>query len=586
MPRKPLTDAELHDAAIKGDWKAIRKLKDRVVKHPERANLQGAGKDAAVPLSRLVGGAKDLIGYDPNVGAEAFYFDFTEAARVVEFFHNRLTHVEGTLALQPLRLEPWQQCILVNLVAWKRADGTRRYRQTFILVPRKNGKTTLAAGIVLYLLYCGDELGQRLFSAAADRDQASLIYETCKSMILQDPGLGVGAKTLDSTKRIEYARTNSFFKSLTSEAGTKRGVNPSCAILDEIVAMKDAEMVRILRTAMGSRAEPLEVGITTADFEQPSVCNRLHDLARKIAENPTLDLAFLPVVFEAGKDDDWTSPEVWAKVNPNLGVSVTLEYLERECKLAIEMPSEQNTFKREHLNIRTSSNVVWMPLEAWDKCGQRVDPEALKGRPCFAGLDLASTKDLTALVLLFPGDGNAVLPFYWVPRSTVQYREARFLVPSYAQWEGEELLEVTPGPVCDYAYVRRTMNELAGLYAFQGVAYDRKFSGYLITELAGDGFEMVSFGQGYYSMSGPSKQLEKLVLSEKLRHGGHPILRWNCGNTMVEMDPAGGIKPSRVASGPQNKIDGIVALVMALGLAIETEDPGPCVYEERGLLTI
>jgi len=278
------------------------------------------------------------------------------------------------------------------------------------------------------------------------------------------------------------------------------------------------------------------------------------------------DSAFLPAIFEASQEDPWDSPATWRKANPNLGVSVAEDFLARECERAKESPEFLNTFKRLYLNLRTASDVAWLPKETWDGCAGAVDPEALRGHRCYAGLDLASTQDLTALVLVFPDDGNAVLPFFFVPEETARKREAKALKPSYVAWKQHGFMQFTPGNVCDYSFVRAKVKELAAAYDIREIAYDPWGAQQLATDLQGDGLKLTQMRQGFASLSAPSKELEKLLLGGQMRHGGHPVLRWCAANVMVETDAAGNIKPSKAKSG--DKIDGIVALVMALGLSI------------------
>jgi phage terminase large subunit-like protein len=289
------------------------------------------------------------------------------------------------------------------------------------------------------------------------------------------------------------------------------------------------------------------------------------------------------VLYEAALDDEWTSPKVWARVNPNLGVSISEEYLERECRRAKEQPAYVNTFKRLHLNIKTQAEVLWLPMERWDACEDEFHPDDLEGKECWAGLDLASTTDLTAFVLYFPEDGNRVLPFFWVPREGALQRERRDRVP-YTAWAREGHLTLTEGNVCDYDAVRARINELGEMFDIKEIAFDRWGAQQLVTNLKEDGHEVVAFGQGYASLSAPSKELEKLILSGELQHDGHPVLRWCASNVMVEMDSAGNIKPSKKKS--TERIDGIVALVMAIGRVIVREPPFRSIYETRGLLTL
>jgi phage terminase large subunit-like protein len=296
------------------------------------------------------------------------------------------------------------------------------------------------------------------------------------------------------------------------------------------------------------------------------------------------DVGFLPVIYEALREDDWTSPEVWKKANPCLGTSISTAYLEQECRKAMELPDYENTFKRLHLNIRTEQDVRWMPLKVWDACNGAVDEAALRGESCFAALDLSSTRDITALVLLFEVGGRfKVIPYFWLPADRAAERERNDRVP-YLRWAREKLMELTPGNVVDYEFIRAKVNWLAEIYQIKEIAIDPWNAQHLATELSNDGFQMVQFRQGFASMSAPSKELEKIVLAREIDHGGHPILRWMASNVCVEQDAAGNIKPSKKKSA--EKIDGIVALVMALGRAIVQEMTKGSVYEGRGILTI
>jgi phage terminase large subunit-like protein len=287
------------------------------------------------------------------------------------------------------------------------------------------------------------------------------------------------------------------------------------------------------------------------------------------------DASFLPVIYEADPDDDWESPEVWRKANPNLGISVKEEYMARECARARESPAYLNTFLRLHLNVRTNADVAWLDVRSWDACQGPSEPREmereLEGQECFGGLDLASTDDLAALVLVFPKADNAVLSWFWCPRENAVQRERRHRVP-YLQWAREGHLTLTDGNTCDHDLIERQVVEVSGRYLLRELAFDRFGAGQVMTHLQGAGIPVVPFGQGYLSMNAPSKHLDVLVRSGRLRHGGHPVLRWMATNVMLEKDAADNWKPSKRRS--KEKIDGIVSLVMALGRAI-VADPAP-----------
>ena len=521
-----------------------------------------------------------LQGYDPLAVNDGGWFDARAADLACDFFRDCIKHVKGELAGKPFILEPWQRAIVGSIFGWKRPDGTRRYREVFIFVPRKNGKTTLVAGLIHLVAFTDNEPGAELYSAAADRDQARLVFAQAKGMIHHEPELSSRAQIY--TNAIVYP-DNVSYKAVSAEAGTKHGYNTHLAIIDELHAQPNRELVDVLQTSTGSRRQPLLIFITTSDYDREgSICNEKHDYAGKVRDGILEDNSLLPVIYEATSKDDWTDAKTWAKANPNLGVSVSWEYIEHECKRAQESPVYENTFKRLHLNIRTEQDVRWLQMAKWDQCGGDIDPLKLLGRPCFAGLDLASTTDISALVLLFPEDGNAVLPFFWIPKDTAHERERRDRVP-YLTWAREGLIEMTPGNSTDQEFIEHRIIELRAQYDMKQIAVDRWQAQYIMTNLQKHKIEVVPFGQGYQSMSGPTKELERLVLDGDLNHGGHPVMRWMASNVAVEMDPAGNYKPNKKKS--SEKIDGIVALIEALGISMLNEQT-ESVYSTRGILAL
>ena len=533
---------------------------------------------AQVDLAEII---QLIPGYDPVATAGDCVFDAAVAQKHLDFFPECLRHVKGALAGQPFMLEPWEQAIVANVFGWKRPDGTRRYRRVFVFVPRKNGKTTWAAGLVLDVMFCDGEPGAEIYSAAADRDQAALVFDQAKGMVRQEPELAKRATIY--VKSIVLKDFSASYRTVSADVKTSWGKNTHCAIVDEVHAQPTRELVDSLETSVGARRQPLLIYITTSDFERESICNELLDYAVKVRDGIIEDRGFLPVLFMASRDDDWRDPAVWAAANPNLGVSLSREYLEQECKRAQEIPAYENTFKRLHLNIKTEQAVRWLPMDAWDNCAGPVVAEALFGQPCFAGLDLATTTDIAAFVLVFPEAENAVLPFFWAPREGAEKRERRDRVP-YMTWGRDGFIELTEGNVTDYDVIRARIVELGQKYNIREIAIDRWNSTQLQTQLQGDGFEVVPFGQGFASMSAPTKELEKLVISQGIRHGGHPVLRWMASNVAVETDAAANLKPSKKAS--TEKIDGIVALVMAIGRSMVMPAAVRSVYETRGVIQL
>lgn len=515
-----------------------------------------------------------------------FYRDERAALGAVRFFERLLVHPKGPMAGKPFRLEPWQREIVEALFGEKRRDtGLRRYRRAYIEVPRGNGKSTWAAGIALLMLLADNEPAAEIFGAAADRDQARLVFEAAKSMVEDSPYLSRLVKIYRHSMVVESTR--SVYRVLSSEAYSKHGLNPHGIIFDELHAQPNRELYDVLNTAMGKRAQPLMIMITTAGYDRESICWQQHEYARQVAAGIIDDPTFYPAIWAADPEDDWTDPATWCKANPNFGVSVQPEFLRQECDAALASPSYQNTFRRLYLNQWTQQEERWIDMAAWDKCNAAL-PD-LTGRRCYGGLDLASTTDIAALVLAFPGETqNGVeepvylLPFFWIPEENALDRERRDRAP-YLTWARQGLIEMTPGNVIDYAYIRRRLNELAEMYQIVEIAYDPWNATQLSLQLQDDGLTMVEMRQGFASMSAPSKELLRLVLAGGLAHGGNAVLRWMADNVTVRQDPAGNIKPDKSKS--TSRIDGIVASIMAVGRLTLDSQP-KSIYEERGLLAI
>lgn len=553
------------------------------------SDTEDAARERTVPLDEWQLGeivhpddAITLVpGYDPHRDAEGYTFIPERAVRAVEFFHEVLTHVKGKLAGQPFYLQPWQQAVVMNAFGWYEiGSGLRRFRRVFVYVPRKNGKTTLAAGIVNYVLFCDNEPGAEIYSAAAEYKQAALVFDQVKGMVLHEPELKKRVRVYKTFKSIEYEAMNSVYRVISADADTKHGFNTHCAVIDELHAQPTPELVDVLETSTGSRDQPLIVFITTADYARESVCNTKLGYARSVRDGALPDAEFLPVIYEANESDDWTDEAVWRKSNPNYGVSLRRSYMDAECKKAAETPTYQNTFRRLHLNVVTQTETQWINLDSYDQCVIAKDQvpswESLRNVPCAAGLDLSSTRDLSSLVLFFPTKQNLIWPLFFIPLDNAHAREKKDRVP-YTTWAREGWLYMTPGNVVDYDYIRRILSgQPAGdaplvlppvieTFDLKGLAFDRWGATQLVTTLKNDGVEVVSFGQGYASMSPAAKEFEKLVVSGQASVVPNPVMRWCVNNVMVEEDAAGNIKPSKAKS--RERIDGVVAAIMAVGLA-------------------
>ena len=503
--------------------------------------------------------------------SKQYWFDEKVASKAVRFFEKHLRHSKGEWAGQPFILQPHQREEVRNIYGWKRTvDGLRKIRTVYKEVPRKEGKSTEAAGHGLYLTFADGEPGAEVYSAAADTRQASIVFDEAKLMALSSPALAERSNVF--RRRIVNKANNSFYEVLSAEAGTKYGFNAHGIIFDEMHAQPNRELWDVLRTSTGARRQPLTIIITTAGYDRESICWELHDYAIKVRDGIVKDDSFYPIIYAADEEDDWTDPVIWKKANPNLGITIKMEYLEQECAKAKESPAYQNTFRRLHLNQWTEQEERWIDMAKWDACDGAVDAEALKGRMCYAGLDLASTSDLAALVLVFPPEGEddfyCLLPRFWIPAENLHKRSLKDRV-AYDAWVRAGFITATPGNIIDFAYIRQEINDLNRDYDIAEIAFDRWGAVQLSTQLTDDNFEMVPFGQGFASMGAPTKELMGLVLGGKVAHGNHPVLRWMASNMVVKQDPAGNMKPDKGKA--RQKIDGIVAAIMGLDRAMRNE---------------
>ena len=523
------------------------------------------------------------------------------AIRALSFFEARLVHCDGEWADKPFVLLPWQRGFISELFGTLNDDGTRQYRTCYVEVPRKNGKSELGAGVALYLLTEDDEPGAQVYGAAGDKDQASIVYRVASEMVKRSPYLSGKCKIIDSTKRIIVPSTASFYRAIPADAATSHGFNASGTVVDEVHVQPNRKLIDVLTSSMGARRQPLTFYITTAGYDRHSICWELHDYAGKVKSGVIDDPTFLPVLYGAGEEDAWDDPEIWKKVNPSLGVTPKLSFLEQECRRARETPAFENTFRRLYLNQWTKQETRWLRLGAWDACSEKLDVELLEGRGCYAGLDLASTTDIAALVLVFPREEQVgevedddgitqsitrtvydVLPFFWVPGDSILERSQRDRVP-YDQWVKQGFIQATEGNVIDYKAIAAKLDDLAQTYFIHEIGFDRWGATQLTQDLQDGGLEVAPIGQGFASMSAPTKELLNLVLGKRIVHGGNPVLRWMADNMVVSTDPAGNIKPNKAKS--TEKIDGMVALIMAIERVSRAPKPKRSVYEDHGLET-
>jgi len=518
--------------------------------------------------------------------ARGLHFDH-ESARLAITFFSLLKHSKGEWAGRPVHLEPWQQFIVASLFGWKRADGMRRFRTAYCEVARKNGKSTMAAGLGLFLMLADGEPGAEIYSVATKRDQARISHSEATRMAKASPPIRREVNIVRDN--IHIVDTASKYEPLGADADTMDGLNVHGAVVDEVHAHKTREVWDVIETATGARRQPLMFAITTSGYNRQSLCFTQHEYTQKVLEEVLEDDSWFGVIYAIDEDDEWDDESTWINANPNLDVSKKRDDLRRLAARAKEMPSQLNAFLRLHLDVWTQAETKWVPLEHWIECGQAVDAEGLRGRSCYGGLDLSSNIDISAWLLVFPpmaeGDRYQVLCRFFIPEEAMLERSRRDRVP-YDVWVREGYITATPGSVIDYAWILHQIDQDAQTYDVREVAFDRWGATKLQTELMERGGEdwMVQFGQGYVSMSPAMKELERLIREHLLAHGNNPVLTWMANNLVVRTDPAGNIKPDKEKS--TEKIDGMVSLVMALDRALRHEPPRRSVYEERGLETV
>lgn len=513
------------------------------------------------------------------------HYDKKKADRAVTFIEN-LCHTKGKWAGTPFWLLPWQEQLIRDIFGIVKPDGNRQFRTAFVEICKKVGKSELAAAVALYLLYADNEPSAEVYGAAADRQQASIVFDVAKQMVEMSPALMKRSKLMAATKRIVNYGNAGYYQVLSAEVGGKHGFSVSGLVFDEIHTQPNRQLYDVLtKGSSDARQNPLHFIITTAGNDRHSIAFELHTKAVDILEGRRVDPTFYPVVYGLKDDEDWEDEANWYKVNPSLGYTVDIERLRDAYREAKQNPADEITFKWLRMNMWVSSTTAWIPDAIYMRGNEPIDMDALEGRDCYAGLDLSSTGDITALVLMFPprdmNEKYIVLPFFWVPEDTIPRRVKTNSVP-YDVWEKQGHILATEGNVIHYDFIEKFIYDLAEKYHILEIAVDRWNATQMIQNLEGEGFTIVPFGQGFSSMSAPTKEFYRLLMEGQIIHGGHPVLRWMAGNVVIDTDPAGNIKVTKAKS--KEKIDGIVAAIMALDRCIRQEGQSGSVYDERGLL--
>ena len=527
------------------------------------------------------------------------YFDERAAKRAISFFERYLRHSKGRWAGKPFLLMDWQKYEVIGpLFGWKRKDGTRRFRLAYIEVPKKNGKSGLCSGIALYLLCADGEQGAEVYTAAADHKQAGIVFNESERMVKKSLDLRKRLKIRPSTKTIYYPKKNSVYQALSADVETKEGYDISGLVFDELHAQKKRALWDTLRYAGAAREQPLFVSITTAGFDRQSVCWEQHEYARKVLKGQVFDPSFFALIYSTNWEDaearntdaeelDWRSEKAWKMANPSLGETIKLEDFRQECLEAQESPLKENAFKRYRLNIWTRAETRWFSFEKWNACGGDFDVNALKERRCFGGLDMASIDDLASFSLVFePGEDRLLyaLNWSWCPMENLWKRVKKNRVP-YDHWMKQGYLIGTEGNAIDEASILKRIFQIKDEYKkMELIGFDRWGAMSVTHAIEDGGIDVIPVGQGFASLSAPSKTLERSVLDEVLRHGDNPVLSWAADNVVVARDPADNIKPVKDKS--TEKIDPIVSLVIAIAAMQQAKESEESVYKTRGIVIL
>ena len=503
-------------------------------------------------------------------------FDRAAADRAVRFIEG-LKHTKGKWAGVPFKLAPWQRDRIIRpLFGELDGHGNRRLRTCLVQLPRKNGKSELCAAIALKLLFADREMGAEIFSAAADRDQATLVFNVAADMVRQHPALRRRAKIIDSAKRIVVHKTGSFYRAIPADAAGSHGFNAHGIVFDELHVQKNRELWDALTTSTGAREQPLCVAITTPGWDRNTIWGEQYEYARKVQDGVIDDPTYLAVIYEPPEGYDWQSPKLWRACNPAIGSGFRkIEEIRAMARRAEHTPALQNTFRRLYCgDPNTQSADRWIDLALWDANGGIVNEERLRGRTCYGMLDLATVSDLTAWVMVFPSDDDpddiAVLARFWCPEVRLKDTQNRYR-DQYQMWARDGWLTVTPGNATDYGFVKDRILKDASQFHLVDMNVDRLFQAHqLAMSLEEEGITVVGFGMGSLSMAAPMAEFHRRLLDHKVHHGNNPILRWNADSVSVKQDAAGNLKPDKATS--RGRIDGIIGIVGAIDRAMRHEE--------------
>lgn len=570
MPRK-LTDFERYTrGAIRGDVIAGKLVRLACERHEN---------DLKRSKRRQVGRGRPTKKYQ-------FHFENDLAERIFDFF-GELKHTKGAWEGDPFILEPWEKFILGSIFGWVDDNYLRRFHTAYNEVAKKNGKSTLAGGLGIYMLGFDDEAESEVYSVATSRDQAKLLWTAAERIVRATPDLKEFIRLFKLNMSIE--ESGSKFEPLASDYGKKDGLNPHCGLVDELHEHKNAGMWDIVKKSMITRSQPLLFAITTAGTDRTSICWEQREYSENVLRGNFEDDRWFAYIATPDLEDDWKEERTWLKANPNLGVAIPIEKFRAECLEAQTSPRKENSFKRYNLNIWTEQVTRWMPLEWYDACPRAESLESLQGRVAYFGLDLSISNDISALIVTIPDEDRFnVFPFFWCPEDDIERRSER--VP-YDKWVDSSFIVATPGSVTDYAYIEKFMREFCETHKVRlgAVVYDPMFASYLASNLVKEGMpeeRVVAISQGFSKMSEPTNYVERLFKEKSFALELNPVMRWMFSNVAIRTNEDEQIRIDKASS--QEKVDGMSALAMSIAafLTQQDEDDEESIYETRGLISV
>jgi phage terminase large subunit-like protein len=518
--------------------------------------------------------------YDAIATAGDAKWNGNAALHAVTFIQTMCRFTEGSWSGKQFILQKWQRDLIANLYGWIRPDGTRRYRKAHVLIPRKSGKTETAAAILLYSLLADDEPTPECVGIARDREQAKLCFKRAKRMVELEPQMSSMVEVFQN--RLVSPAVHGVYKVLSSDAPGAHGLNVSACVADEIHSMENRrDLWDAVATSQGARKQPLMLSITTAGTLRESLEFDLFQYGQKVCEGVIQDPSFLPCMYYADEADDWQSPDTWRKANPSLGTTVSLDWYAAEAKRAVDQPSHETPFRTYFLCQHVSASSRWLRMSDWDECEREIDEASLAKIPCYLGIDLGQTQDLSSLAAVWvDGDRIVVKSWNFAPEVGAAIRARRDGVP-YLQWQERGWLTLTPGDTTDYAFIVKQIEEIASRYKIRMIGYDPYNSQNLANDLEHKGMNVVRVPQSFLNLSTPTRMWERAVTGKTLEHDGNPALAFAMANTVVETDFAGNPRPSKRRS--VERIDPLVAAIVALAASLHDEKIGASVYEKRGL---